>query len=89
MKVVKETKIPTTKQMSSMAFNLREKFKCHTQIEVSVDAYDLDPYLYGGEYFKPEVKYRIYTANTYDGESIRHFNSWESLLDFYKLMISS
>ena len=85
MKVVKETKIPTVKQMKAIAFNLRKELNCHTQIELIVDAYDIP----GSDYLEPKVKHRIYTSEKYNGESIRNFNSWKALMTFYKRMIST
>jgi len=84
MEEVKETKIPTIKQMKAMAFNLRKKFDCHAQIEVEVDAYD--------HYPTPKdtrVGYQIYANRRYAGESVHSFDSWKDLMDFYKLMISA
>jgi len=86
MKVVKETKIPTIKQMSNMAVNLREKFKCHVQVEVLVNAYDM------AEYTRSEgvkVRYQLYTGKKYNGEQVRTFNFWKDLMSFYKRMISN
>jgi len=85
MKVVKETKIPTVKQMSSMACNLREKLDCHVQIELLVDAYDLAEYTRSNTV---KVRHELYTSKKWNGDSVRTFESWKKLILCYKTMIS-
>ena len=81
---VKETKIPTTKQMNNIACNLREVFDCHAQVQISVDAYD-----HHSISEDAKVVYQIYTSKRFNKEAVRNFNSWKDLMDFYKKLISS
>ncbi len=83
MKVVKETKIPTIKQMTAIAHNLREKLSCHVEVSVSINAYEI------GKYGPPTTSYNLYTSKKYNGESIRNFSTWRGLLTSYNIIIST
>ncbi len=78
MKVVKETKTASVKQMEAMASNLNKKLNHHVCISMGVDAY-----ISGN--IKSE--YQIYIG--YSAGEINTFDSWEEMTDFYNKLISS
>lgn len=70
MKKVKATRIPTIKQMSAMAFNLQEKFRRFSAIDISCDAHYES---------KADVSYHLYVA---DKES-KKFDNWITMQGCY------
>ena len=75
MKVVKETKRASVKQMEAMANNLSIKLGFHTDITIGTDAY-----VTGSR----KTEYGIYTQNTHWS-----CNTWKELQDYYKKLIST
>ena len=76
MKVVKETKRASVKQMEAMASNLRDKLNCHTTIEIEARAYD--------EGLGEKTQYTLYVKDEH-----HYFKTWKEMVDFYKKLISS
>ena len=70
MKEVKATTIPTLKQMSNMAFNLKEKFSGYSTIDIEVGSH-----AHGVE----EIQFKVYIAD----RTNESFDNWITLQGYY------
>ena len=72
MKRVCKSKSPTINQLKRMSFNLREKFNESASIDIEVFVYSISD-----RKILPDVKYRIYIADTKKHGCINmHFFQW-------------
>ena len=82
MRIVTNTKHHSVKQMSNMAFNLREKFEMYCSVEFRVS---LNAHLHLGNKVDFEEEYMFYFSNR--TPNIYRCKSWEEVIYKYNMLM--